>query len=260
MSESAPAVDAGSAPRRPPLELTPEAIDRVLADFRSWLQDAAVTGSLPSPPESTEPPDLHSLLGQMIALRHEVNLQTKAARAQQEQNADTLRELSRAVDTLSKPAAADSSASDEAQRGVLKVLIDIADALNLARREFGRGRSAVDAALQSLATPYAPSWLDRFVGHKAPLAPAIEPTRIASMLDSLVTGYAMSLQRVERALEQLGVTRMGCSGPFDPERMEAVDVVADDTRPPGHVVEVVRPGYLWHGRVFRFAQVSVTRT
>jgi molecular chaperone GrpE len=79
------------------------------------------------------------------------------------------------------------------------------------------------------------------------------------MLDSLVTGYTMSLQRVERALEQLGLTRMESTGAFDPERMEAVEVVTDTTRPPGHIVEVVRPGYLYRGRVFRFAQVSVTR-
>jgi molecular chaperone GrpE len=200
----------------------------------------------------------------MIALRHEVNLQTKATRAQQEQNADTLRELSRAIDALAKPTApvTDSSPSDEAQRGVLKVLIDIADALNLARREFARGRSALDAALQSLATTPPPpsSWLDRLLGRTAPPAPTVDPTRIASMFDSLVTGYTMSSQRVERALEQLGVTKIDCSSAFDPEQMEAVDVVADATRPPGHIVEVVRPGYLWRGRVFRFAQVSVTRT
>jgi molecular chaperone GrpE len=263
MSESAPAVDAGSAPRRSALELTPEAIEGVLADFRNWLQDAAATGSLPPPLESPEPPDLHTLLGQMIALRHEVNLQTKATRGQQEQNADTLRELSRAIDTLSKPAApAADSSSDDAQRGVLKILIDIADALNLARREFARGHGALDVALQGLVTPSPPasSWLDRLLGRRMATVPTIEPTRIAAMLDSLVTGYTMSLQRVERALEQLGVARIECSGAFDPERMEAVDVVADNTRPPGHIVEVVRPGYLWRGRVFRFAQVSVTRT
>ena len=46
---------------------------------------------------------------------------------------------------------------------------------------------------------------------------------------------------------------------YDPELMEVVEVVADAGRPPGTVVEVVRPGYLWRGKVFRFAQVKVAR-
>jgi molecular chaperone GrpE len=80
------------------------------------------------------------------------------------------------------------------------------------------------------------------------------------MLESLVTGYAMSLQRVERALEHLGLERIRCTGQsFDPERMEVVEVVRETSQPSGQVVAEVRPGYLWQGRVFRFAQVSVAR-
>jgi len=65
--------------------LTPEKIEAVLSDFRDWL------GHLPALPEAApadaaEPIDLHTLLGQFIAVRHDVNLQTKAVRAQQEQN------------------------------------------------------------------------------------------------------------------------------------------------------------------------------
>lgn len=262
MSESAPAVDAGSAPRRTPPELTPETIEGVLADFRAWLQDAAASGA-ESPGAKGTPsdlPDLHTLLGQMTALRHEVNLQTKATRAQQEQNAEALSELRRALDQFDRPAAPNPAPEDDALRGVLKVLIDIADSLILARREFTRGRTALDAAVRAAAAPPPPaSWLDRLLG-RTPAPPVFDAARVASLLDSLVTGYSMSLQRVERALQQLGVERMQCAGAaFDPERMEAVEVIADSTRPAGQVVEEVRPGYLWRGRIFRFAQVTVTR-
>jgi molecular chaperone GrpE len=41
--------------------------------------------------------------------------------------------------------------------------------------------------------------------------------------------------------------------------MEVVEVVADADRPPGTVVEEVRVGYTWRGKVFRFAQVKVAR-
>jgi molecular chaperone GrpE len=69
----------------------------------------------------------------------------------------------------------------------------------------------------------------------------------------------MSLQRVERALRQHGLEPILTLGqPFDPERMEAIDT-AEGTGRPGEVVEEVRRGYLWNGRVFRFAQVRVAR-
>jgi molecular chaperone GrpE (heat shock protein) len=40
--------------------------------------------------------------------------------------------------------------------------------------------------------------------------------------------------------------------------MEVVEVVPDGGRA-GQVVEEVRRGYLWRGRVFRYAQVKVAR-
>src|SRR6516162_3396144 len=100
-----PAPDVAEiAPQPCPQALTPEAIDTILADFRRWL-----TALAEAPPESrradattltAEPPDLHTLLAQFTALRHEVNLQTKASRAQQEQNAETLQQLTSALDAL----------------------------------------------------------------------------------------------------------------------------------------------------------------
>jgi len=85
--------------------------------------------------------------------------------------------------------------------------------------------------------------------------------RVRQLLGSLVTGYRMGLQRVERALEQQGLEPIFATGtPFDPERMEVLEAVADTGRPPGEVIEEVRRGYLWRGRVFRFAQVRVARS
>src|SRR4051812_35375775 len=100
--------------------LTPEAVETVLADFRSWLQQAAVTSAEPLPVAPAESIDLHTLLGQFVALKHEVNLQTKAVRAQQEQSAETLRQLGEAVDLLkqaeTRAAAADQFGEDELVR------------------------------------------------------------------------------------------------------------------------------------------------
>jgi molecular chaperone GrpE len=84
--------------------------------------------------------------------------------------------------------------------------------------------------------------------------------QVQQFLESVITGYTMSFQRVERALQQHGLETIPAAGrPFDPERMEVVAAVADSGRPAGEVVEEVRRGYLWRGRVFRYAQVSVAK-
>jgi molecular chaperone GrpE len=70
----------------------------------------------------------------------------------------------------------------------------------------------------------------------------------------------MSLERLERTLEQCGLELIPTEGElFDPEQMEVVEAVADSGRPSGEVVEEVRRGYLWRGRVFRYAQVRVAK-
>ncbi len=124
-----------------------DAIEQVLADFRTWLQanPAAATAAVPPEPVLPEPPiDLAALLAPFVALRHEVNLQTKAGRAQLEQNAQTLELLRQALDTLRRPPPA-PPATDEQLRPLLKTLIDVHDALSLARREVLRLRDSVSA-------------------------------------------------------------------------------------------------------------------
>jgi molecular chaperone GrpE len=70
----------------------------------------------------------------------------------------------------------------------------------------------------------------------------------------------MSLQRVERALQQSGLEVIDTAGlPFDPETMEVLEVVHEPGRTSTEVIEEVRRGYLWRGYVFRFAQVRVAR-
>src|SRR5438445_81263 len=83
--------------------------------------------------------DPSTLLGQLVALRQEVNLQTRAARSQQEQSAQTLEQLGQALDLLRRrqesPALARAPDAEEAVRPLLKTLLDLHDALALAARE-----------------------------------------------------------------------------------------------------------------------------
>jgi molecular chaperone GrpE len=305
--------------------LTPQKIDAVLAEFRAWLEQAAagamdeagrsqVVAAATYPPAydqqpAEEPLDLHTLLAQFTALRHEVNLQTKASRAQQEQHAEALARLSDALDALEqqrlRPSPPPSSA-DESARALLKTLVELHDNLALAQREVQRVQDAVRPLLEQLVHPetnresvraaLSPSlpldapdsparrtfwarWFGRKDRTHAVLANALAAARRqlqeASVREelrrqaadranqyvaSIMTGYTMGMQRVERALEQSGLEAIAAVGQaFDPETMEALEVTHEAGRTTTEVVQEIRRGYLWRGQLFRCAQVRVAR-
>src|SRR5579885_618532 len=154
MSEAPPpGVAPGDADGRAEA-LTPERIEGVLADFRAWLLQAA--DPAPAPPDA-DAIDLHTLLAQFTALRHEVHLQTRAARAQQEQGAEALRQLGEALAALqrSQPSARpdEEPARDEALRPLLQALVEAHDALSLAEREVSRARETLLPLLEPAAAP-----------------------------------------------------------------------------------------------------------
>jgi molecular chaperone GrpE len=76
----------------------------------------------------------------------------------------------------------------------------------------------------------------------------------------LAVGLRAVLEQMEATLERQGVTRLGSAGErFDPERHEAVGVVAAQNVAPHTVVQVARSGYALGDRVLRPAQVIVSK-
>ena len=80
--------------------------------------------------------------------------------------------------------------------------------------------------------------------------------------ESFVQGVALVRQQFISTLEGLGVTRVDpMNQPFDPLKHEAVSTVpAPSPELDGHVIGVVRPGYVMGEDVLRPAQVAVART
>jgi len=77
---------------------------------------------------------------------------------------------------------------------------------------------------------------------------------------ALEDGYRLSLSHLDDVLFQLQVRPIECEGkPFDPRRMNAVDVEETDRTAEGTVLFVYRAGYEWNGELFRPAQVRVAR-
>jgi molecular chaperone GrpE len=237
MPEPTPPCDAGGTSGRRNGPLTPAAIDAALVDFRRWLEELAAAGAEP-PPEPDEPSvDLATLVGAFTALRHEVNLQTKAARAQSEQ-------FARALEALRSPTAA---ADDDEARPLVKMVTEAYDTLTRVSRELDQLRQAVGGRPAGGRTSFFGRWFRR-------------PAAVADKLGAAVTGLRMSERRVERLMREVGLEPIEVVGHrFDPEAMEAVEAVEGNGQPSGTVVEELRRGYRWRDRVFRFAQVRVAK-
>src|SRR5437773_901542 len=82
--------------------------------IRRWFGGAVAAGGAP-PAAPGGGIDLATLLGHYVALRQEVNLQTRAVRAQQEQNGELLARLGQAVDQLARQQARAEQAERLAQ-------------------------------------------------------------------------------------------------------------------------------------------------
>ncbi|MGA7327879.1 MAG: nucleotide exchange factor GrpE [Rhodomicrobium sp.] len=82
--------------------------------------------------------------------------------------------------------------------------------------------------------------------------------------DPSLKGVLEGLEATERALldtfERHGITRLQPVGElFDPNRHDALQLTEDSDQPPGTIIEVLQPGYLYHDRLLRPAKVNVAR-
>lgn len=239
--------------------MTDERIETILADFRGWLK------ALPQEPPPVVPAETFSvtaLVAQFTALRHDVNMQTKAARAAIEQSNGVLQQFQ------SQKAEPEES-EPEHLKPIVKLILDVHDALSIAHRQMEKAKFSTDEIDPPHLASTSPGFFARLFG-AVPFDAAAWQTyrkklddanaKLRDRFGGAADGYAMSLRRVERAFPDLGLEQIPClDEPFDPELMEVVDTVAAGDREPGTVVEVLRHGYLWNESLFRYAQVKVAK-
>jgi molecular chaperone GrpE len=78
--------------------------------------------------------------------------------------------------------------------------------------------------------------------------------------DRMLKGVEMVFGELQEVLRGEGLSRIEAEGkPFDPERHEAVVAVEQEDAEAGNVVDVVRTGYEFKGKVLRPAMVKVAR-
>ena len=231
-------------------EAKAEARARMLRHFESWL-DSVLTEEPPpeglaagllaalkdgeTVPAREGQTDLYSLWSAMTGLTQEVKIQSR-----------TFRQLYDTLATRLDATAGDAAAAPT--KSQLDLLLDLHDRLQ-------RGLdTAREAAARLVAAPRR-SLLHRWLG-----GDRREFRQMQDTLQALDRGYALTLHRLDQALEDLHLYPIRCMGQmFDPHRMTAMELQETDDVPEGTVVGVYSDGYEWNGQMYRAAQVKVAR-
>jgi len=247
-----------------------ETRERILRGFEAWL-DRALVGEEPLQGVAADllavlergdplPPieghcDLYSLWSAMTALSQEIKLQSRTFRQLNDTLSQTT-ESSGGVTPSNRSApqavtdehpAAQSETERRSQKKQVDLLLDLRDRLD-------RGIQSVREA-DALVVASGRSLLARWFGVGRRHMRQTQDT-----LAALEKGYALTLDRLDQALQDYHLSPILCEGHvFDPHRMTAVELEETDSVPEGTVVGVYRSGYEWEGEVYRSAQVKVAR-
>jgi molecular chaperone GrpE len=253
--------------------------DEALLDrFRDWLraarEEARAIDSQPVPSATefeTEPEvGLFRLVEEFTALRHELKLETKGSRNLNEQVEALLPVLRQAIDQLRSVAPREEQVLQAVARPMAEALADLDESLERGRLEIEKARDRLAALAASTVADldaifarqrwYRRWWHSSYHGQVREFVGGRPSEGQTEIFSAFLEGYGLIQARLRKALVAGQVSRIDCVGqPVDPTRMTVLEVVDAVNQPPGHVVDEVRRGYTWRGRVLRYAEVRAAR-
>ena len=141
------------------------------------------------------------------------------------------------------------AARQRARRELIGVITELRDSLTIGLR------SAIESQ-RKMEEHAKRRRLKKFFIHRS-----ADHSHMLDIVGALKKGYQLGLDRIDDALQPLGVTEIVCDGkPFDPRVMQAADIEETGEVPDGTVLEVYRTGYMIDTEVIQPAQVKVART
>ena len=93
------------------------------------------------------------------------------------------------------------------------------------------------------------------------LLPVLNVSNPSREIKSFLTGFEMIFKQLNDCLFQAGLKIIDCLGqPFNPEMHEGVMQVEDEEAPNNTVLEDLRTGYIFKGKVIRPSMVKVAKS
>lgn len=215
---------------------------------------------------------LFQLAEEFTALRQELKLQTKSGRNLQEQTEQAVKALNQSLETIrtaeAQAVAAAKAAFKPREEALLESYMNLDDALERGRQALEAVRNKISRAsaqplLDQLDADYAKlGWWSRRLSAgyhaSAKLAVNRHSTNHSGPLDSVLEGYQLIQNRVQKAMKAEDLERIPCEGlPVDLNSMTVVEALPEPGKTPGTVLKEVRRGYRWQGQIVRFAEVAV---
>ena len=214
---------------------------------------------------------LRQLIEAFTAMRHDLKLQTKSARALEHALQPALAGLEQAMGRFQAVTGCEQEAAKLAAKPFVETLIGLDEAFlrgarafesmhqRIARTSPERARETVDEPL-----PRLPRWRRWFVRNERRQTgrPGAEtPARDhAEDIAHLMEGHTLIQARIERALREHEIYRIESVGRHvNPSEMTVVELVDSPDTEPETVVEEIRPGYKWRDKVIRCAEVRAVR-
>ncbi|MCY2964421.1 MAG: nucleotide exchange factor GrpE [Planctomycetota bacterium] len=259
--------------------------ERMLERFRDWLRAVRdereplleQNDEQDSSDDESATPEfgLIRLVEEFTSLRHDLKLQTRGARALEDEARNVLGGLQQAIEVFQtpprEPAPRESTPAPNAGKGLAMALVELDEALDRGRQQIEKIRQRLPMEQpESLSTrvDVLYSQLSGFQRWNARRYHAAvqkllqdEPRDEAQKtLQAMLDGYRLIHNRLSRALASEGISRLDAVGrPVDPETMIVVEVVDAEGVRGGVVVDELRRGYIWNGRLLRSAEVRASR-
>lgn len=252
--------------------------EQTLNRFREWLDETHAEADrleAAAPDGGSIEPEAHrvglyQVVEEFTALRHELKLETKSARNQHEQIDTMLSSLERAIAEFQSVKVKDADAVRDAARPMAERLVELDESLERGQKVIEDARRRVEETARGLresldaiygSEPWWRRWAcRRYYQNICEIWFRQTSERHHELFDSLLEGYGLIRNRLRRAFKEQKIQSIPTAGEMvDPHCMQVVEAVDDDGRPPGMVVEEVRRGYWWHGKVLRFAEVRAVK-
>lgn len=261
--------------------------DEILERFRSWLaQTSQEIDALPdaggmempasgdagdSLPETRPAAGLLQVVEALTAMRHELKLQTRNGRSLEEAVQGARQSLDAAMRQFQSVQAREEESARRAAQPLVEALVGLDESL-------ARGMKALEITHRQL-TEAAPqelwqsledqfrrlrwwrrwrfrAWHARTQEHVAAAMTHVTRAELARLIE----GYELIQSRIEQELQKQGVRRViTVDQRVDPTCMTVVEIADDEQALPETVIAELRPGYLWHQTVIRFAEVRAVK-